>query len=535
MLKVICVVDKEGTALDRLAKGVKLYNTNLNYKVIAVHPKRPDASQLAEFEKEAIDADIIDAQYFRTIEKLRTIFPWLKDKKTILTHNNPYSIEESDWNTYSKVVANNKTIYKRLSQITNAPLEYIPITLDAEFWTFNDNWEPNTNVIMVANRIESKKGVLPVALACKSLGINLQLVGAVSDQEYFLKVLETGVVRFHEQITDEKLKELYYKSSLHICNSVDNFESGTMPILEAMLCGVPVITRNIGHVPELDSGENMIIHKGSPEDVEAIATLIHDTLADKKKLVDLRDNGWNTAKSRSNERRAYMYQKLYRETLYPDQTAVSVVMPICGKPEIVRKCLDAVAKQTYKNIELVVCDDGTDADNEKIVKDFSQYVQFPVRYIRTANYTIDAEHLKGHKDYGLARARNIGTIESTGDIMVYVDQRQVPEENAVEEFIKYAKPRYWLYGNKGAENRPFVENFSCVYRDDVIRFGLFSERGTEYGFQSQYVRALIRNQGMKTEYCKSVRAVATGKSSNRSRKRQEILHSKNKLFKMNLE
>jgi len=212
MLKVVCLVDKVDTALDRLGKGVAKYHKNLNYVVVDCHPKRPSPEQLKRVEEECFNADVIDAQYFRTIENLRTIFPWLKNKKTILTHNNPYSITESAWNDYDMVVANNKSIFKELKNITNSQLEYVPLTVDTDFWTYNNDWSANASnvksVIMVANRIEKNKGVLPVARACKNLGVSLQLVGAISDGEYFNEVISTCVVKFHDKITDEQLREL---------------------------------------------------------------------------------------------------------------------------------------------------------------------------------------------------------------------------------------------------------------------------------------------------------------------------------------
>lgn len=535
MLKVVCIVDKTGTALDRLGKSVIPFNTNLNYVVLDCHPKRPSQEQLQAIQRECMDADIIDAQYFRTIEKLREIFPWLKEKKTILTHNNPYSIEESNWNDYDINVANNKYIYERLGKITDAPLEYIPITLDTDFWVYNKEWQADQtnvmNVIMVANRIEGKKGILPVALACKRLGMNLQLVGAISDPDYFSQIIETGVVKFHEQISDEDLRDLYYKSAIHVCNSVDNFESGTMPILEAMLCGTPVISRPVGHVPELYNGENMVINEAHPEDVDALEKLLHNLSADKKKMIEMRDKAWNTAKVRSNERRAYMYQKLYRQVLFPDGIPVSIVMPIFDKPEIIRKCLDGVAAQTYKNIELIVVDDSFSPENRDLVYEVALYVNFPVRYIRTANLIMDAASVNGRKDYGLARARNIGTIEATGEIMVYVDQRQEMEPDCVENFVKYSKPNYWLYGNKGAK-KGFIENLSAIYRHDIIRIGGFNERINLYGGQSEEIRKRMVQCGISNEYVESARAIPNGKSSNRNQRRQEIIAMKNRLWKM---
>lgn len=530
MLKVVCVVDKTGTALDRLAKGVASYHQNLDYHVVAVHPKRPDPNQLSTFESVAADADIIDYQYFRTAEVLRNRYDWLASKRQILTHNNPYSLEESDWNTYNAVVANNKKIEERLHEITNAPLHYIPLTADTGFWQYNLDWQPGKSVLMVANRIESKKGILPVAIAAADAGLKFILVGAISDMEYMNSIMATGNVEFHEQISDEKLRELYYKSTIHVCNSVDNFESGTLPMLEAMLCGTPVLTRNVGHVPDLNNGENLVLLEGEVDDVVGITDRLRDMVYDKKKLFDLRDKAWQTAKTRNFERRAYAYQKLYRQVLFPEKQAVSVIVPIYDKPEVIKQTLNGIAAQIYQNIEIVIADDSDceirnykriPNENEKIVTDFAQYVNFPVRYMNTHNMF----------DYGLARARNEALIEATGEILVFCDQRIVMEPNAIETFVTNLNRGKWLYGNKGAK-KEFVENFSCIYRSDVIKAGMFNERINQYGGQSQEIRERIRSQGMVTEFIENARAKAVGKSSNRIRQRQNIIKMKNRLAKL---
>lgn len=532
MLKVVCVVDKENTALDRLAKGVAKYHDNIDYSVVAVHPKRPDPAQLQAFTALARDADVIDWQYFRTAELMKKTFPWLSEIKQILTHNNPYSIEEQDWAGYDLLVGNNKYVYKRLGEISTTPLEYVPITVDTDFWVFNPDWQPRDesknnakgSVMMVANRIEGKKGILPVAVAAGDLGLKFILVGAISDREYFHSILETGDVEFHEQISDEALRDLYYRSSVLVCNSVDNFESGTMPILEAMLCGTPVVTRKVGHVPDLYNGENMFIHGGEPEASERITELLRQTLADRKRMEDVRQAAWNTAKTRSFERRAYQYQKLYRQVRHEFEAPVSVVMPVYDRPEVIRKALNAIADQSYKNIEVIVADDNYQEPNADLVEDYAQYVNFPVRYIR--NSLPD--------DYGLARARNRAVIEATGDIIVFCDERMVMAEDAIEQFVGRLKPKHWLHGNKGAK-KEFVENFSCVYREEIITAGLFNERIDRYGGLSQEIRSRIRKQGFQIEFVENARATPAGKSSNRNRKRQDIIAMKNRLWKMGLD
>ena len=300
MFKVVAISDKTGTAIDRLCKVVEPYHKNIEYVVIDVHPKRPDATQLARVEQECRTADVIDYQYFRTAEALRSRYDWLKDIPSVLTHNNPYSIKESDWNSYQAVIGNNKSITADLQKITSSRVEHIPIVVDPFFWQFNDNYKFNKSVIMVANRIESKKGILPVALACKKLGIKMQLVGAISQPDYFREIIDTGVVHFAQECTDEELRAMYYEAGVHVCNSIDNFESGTMPILESIYCGVPVITRKIGHVPDF-MDESIIINTHEPDDVENLVRLIRTTLYEP--IDNKKESNYKTVESKLQDMR----------------------------------------------------------------------------------------------------------------------------------------------------------------------------------------------------------------------------------------
>lgn len=521
MFKVACVVDKEGTALDRLSQGMKPFHDSFQFDVIAVHPKRPSSEQLARFEALAKEADVLDYMYYRTADMLRGHYPWLKDKPSLLTHNNPYSIRDRDWNDYDMVVANNQTIYDDLEKTTTSRLELIPLTANTDFWVFKREYSPKKQVLMVANRIEAKKGILPVAQACAELNIQMVLVGSISSADYFQEVMDTQAVKFYQQISDESLRQLYYDSVIHICNSVDDFESGTLPILEAMLCGTPVITRMIGHVPELYDKENLVINESDPEDVASLVKLIGGLLDDSERRRQMRDKAWQTAKSRSNERRAVMYQRLYR-SLISDKPPVSVIVPIYDNLEVINKCLHAVAEQDYPNLELIVVNDNEDSEGyfKKIVGEFAQEAGFPVRYIHS-----------GKNDYGLARARNLGIIYATGDILVFCDQRQIMEPDAVSQFVDWLEPRKWLYGNKGFY-KEFVENFSCVYRQDIIDAGMFLERIDGYGGMSQEIRDRIRTQGIKTQYVEDAKATPLGKSSNRATKKQEIIRMKNLLWRI---
>lgn len=247
---------------------------------------------------------------------------------------------------------------------------------------------------------------------------------------------------------------------------------------------------------------------------------LDEMMSDKKRLEKQRSSAWNTAKNFSNERRAYLYQKLYR-TLYP-QKPVSVVVPIYDKPETIRACLNAIAEQDYPNLELIVCDDADTSENHLLVLDFAKTVSFPVKYIPTAE-----------NNYGLARARNEGIIAATGEVIVFIDQRQIPERTAITELLVSLVPKTWVYGNKNGK-KDFVENFSAIYRKDIIHMGMFNERINEYGGMSQYCRSLAKANGIRMAYVESAKANPMGKSSNKNRKREQIIRMKTRLWKMDL-
>lgn len=529
MLKVAVIVDKIDSAIHRLAWGMAKYHTNIDYVICDIHPKRPSPEQLQRFEAEAKDADILDCQYYKSSEMLAERYPWVKEKKRILAHHNPYAIKASDWNQYQAVVANNQSIHKDLENITSSHLELIPNTVDTDFWRYNNDWRPNKNILMVANRIEGKKGVLPVAQACRQLGLNFHLVGAISDMNYFNQIMAEGAT-FHQQISDEELRDIYYNSAVVVINSVPNFESGPLIALEAMCCGIPVLTRKVGVIPDIYNGENMVINEADPEDVEALKTKLTEMLSNEPALKSMRDKAWNTARNRNNERRAYSYQKLYRQVLFPDTKPVSIIVPVYDRPEIIQKNLEAIASQTYKNIELIVADDSLKGQHRTLVESFAKTVKFPVRYMETWQVVIDAEHPNGYKSYGLARARNMAADKATGELLVFDDQRQVMESTCIEEFVRNAKPRYWLFGDKGAAKETFVENLSCIYKNDFIITGGFNERCDRYGGLSEDIRRRIRYQGLKTEFISDAKATAIGKSGNRSQKREDIIASKNRIW-----
>ena len=385
-MKILAVVDKVPSAIYLCARAVSKMDDWFDYEIMAVHPKKPSTEQLEEFRKKAWEADLIHFQYWKSANMLLDLFPFLKEKKKILTHNNPYDVElENWWNKYDMVVANNQTIQRNLHTKFNRMPELVPLGIDLEKYQFQREYPKDDifKVIMVVARIESSKGVLEVARACRMTKSRLILVGRVSDMDYMKSVMaESGdYIDFRENISEEELVKAYHESHLHICNSKDNFESGTMPILEAMACGVPVLTRMVGHVPDFYNKKNLVVRNGIKEDVDDLVKEIERLKGDRDLRLIIREEAFNTVLAKDNEYTAKRYYRLYRKVLFDGKPLVSVVIPTYNRKDSLLLGLTSVFKQNYDNVEVIVVSDGGDDGTEEMIEDFKKESGMVVKYI----------------------------------------------------------------------------------------------------------------------------------------------------------
>lgn len=520
-MKVAIFVDKYTTAIDRLAQMVKTHNPHLNIIVHAVHPKRNDPQTLEEAYRLLQWADVVDVHYWKSGEVLRQAFGEVfTSKPRILFHFNPYDVDKEKWqDLYDTVVVGNQEIHN------NAPYAYfIPYAVDLAQFKFKDTYvdRDNKNVNMVVGRIESKKGVLEVAQACKELGYRLKLVGRISDMEYMRTVLATGSVDFLENGSEEQLLDAYYNSAVHVCNSTDNFESGTLPILEAMSCGVPVLTRSIGHVPDLNNGKNMIVRAGKKEDVEDLMNELKQLMENYEQREGIRERAFDTVRNYGSRRMAMKVAKLYYDLYLPEHALVSIIIPTKDNPEAFAKSLVAAASQDYPKKEIVVVDSG-DIPVESLVNALQEQSNVVFKYIKFPH----------RNTYTLAEARNLGVIEASGSVLVFCDDRIAMEKEAVTEFATYIGPKTWLWGTKDGSAKGFVENFSCILREDLITGGMFCERMQWYGGMSQEVRTRFeRKRGFEFIYIDKARANGIKRSKSKNHRRQNIIEAKFLLFKM---
>ncbi len=103
---------------------------------------------------------------------------------------------------------------------------------------------------------------------------------------------------------------------------------------------------------------------------------------------------------------------------------VSIIIPVYNVEKYIKKCLDSVIKQTYKDIEIILVDDGsTDSSGE--LCDYYATIDDRVKVIHQVNS-------------GVSVARNQGLSICTGDFITFVDPDDWIDENAIEEMLRTA-------------------------------------------------------------------------------------------------
>lgn len=84
---------------------------------------------------------------------------------------------------------------------------------------------------------------------------------------------------------------------------------------------------------------------------------------------------------------------------------ISVIIPLYNKAKYIRRALDSVLAQTFRDIEIIVVDDGSSDEGPAIVK---SYHDNRIKIIRQRNA-------------GPGVARNRGLTESTGSLVAFLD------------------------------------------------------------------------------------------------------------------
>lgn len=103
---------------------------------------------------------------------------------------------------------------------------------------------------------------------------------------------------------------------------------------------------------------------------------------------------------------------------------ISIIVPIYNVEQYLKACVDSIRSQTYKNIEIILVDDGSPDECPQLCDEYAK-VDARIRVIH-------------QKNKGLSGARNTGIDSATGEYLIFVDSDDTIEPTMVEEVYGYA-------------------------------------------------------------------------------------------------
>ena len=103
---------------------------------------------------------------------------------------------------------------------------------------------------------------------------------------------------------------------------------------------------------------------------------------------------------------------------------ISIIVPVYNVEKYLKRCIDSIILQKYKNIEILLIDDGSTDDSGKICDEYA-----------TKDSRIRVFH---KKNGGLSSARNYGIRESCGKYISFVDSDDYIDENMLFDMYSIA-------------------------------------------------------------------------------------------------
>ena len=123
-------------------------------------------------------------------------------------------------------------------------------------------------------------------------------------------------------------------------------------------------------------------------------------------------------------------EQLAAEGLAPEGAAaeaplVSVAIPVYNVRRYLQQCMESLIAQTYKNLEIIIVDDGSTDGSGRICDQYAEKDD-RVRVIHSPNG-------------GIASARNLGLENAKGQFISFIDSDDWIEPHAVETLVRTAQ------------------------------------------------------------------------------------------------
>ncbi len=114
---------------------------------------------------------------------------------------------------------------------------------------------------------------------------------------------------------------------------------------------------------------------------------------------------------------------------------ISVIISTYNKPDWLEKVLWGYANQSFKDFEVIIADDGSDKDTEKLIMSYKKRYPVPLKHV-----------WHEAKDYQRQKILNVAITKSNAEIILFTDGDCIPRKDFVETHYKLSEKGRFLSG-----------------------------------------------------------------------------------------
>lgn len=277
----------------------------------------------------------------------------------------------------------------------------------------------NTNTIGLLNNEEDPKHSFYNELSAIKLAkmYKAKLTSPSKVNKEFLKIFNIDYcIAKKEDVSKNNIINLY----VNFTNNND------LVFLESMDQNIPCILGNTELLDNYPKLKSKLVMK-SDDDINEIA--------DRIKLVE--QNKDSIIKEYTKFRKeydkksiasveAFTNTKKETKTEQENDILLSVIIPVYNTEAYLKKCLESVINARIENMEILIINDGSKDNSEKVALKFQKEYPNMIRYIKQENH-------------GLGNVRNVGLKEAQGKYIASIDSDDTININFFTDAQKYMK------------------------------------------------------------------------------------------------
>lgn len=181
---------------------------------------------------------------------------------------------------------------------------------------------------------------------------------------------------------------------------------------------------------------------------------------------------------------------------------VSLIITTYNRPDALELVLESALRQSFRDFEIIVADDGSEEDTKKLVESFQQKSE--IKIIHSWQEDLD---------FRASMARNRAVAKSSGEHLIFIDGDIVLDRDFIADHLKVAKKGIFIQGSRVLLGKNLTKE---AIEKKIIEFNIFQN-------DIKNRKNMIRSKILSGLFSKTTKSLKGIKSCNLSLFREDFL------------